>query len=138
MAVPQTRGLKGPLCSSSFILLRGIYLPLVLLVEGDLQYTTIHHSKLYLSVSGHLHHESHILHLMYWAHNAHADPAMHKLWDKHMLWCVCAGNGQKEEMGRSFISNAAQSGGGGCQHLWLLLQNLDLLAKIQRKYVNKI
>lgn len=137
MAAPQTRGLKGPLCSSSFILLRGIYLPLALLVEGDLQYTTIHYSKLYLSVSGHLHHESHILHLMYWAHNAHADPAMHRLWDKHML-CVYTGNGQKEEMGRSFISNAAHSGGGGCQHLWLLSQNLDLQAKTQRKYFNKI
>lgn len=133
MAAPQTRGLKGPLCSSSFILLRGIYLPLALLVEGDLQYTTIHHSKLYLSVSGHLHHESHILHLMYWAHNAHADPAMHRLWDKHMLWCVCTGNGQKEEMGRSFISNAAHSGGWGVSTFVVIVAKFRLTSQNSEK-----
>lgn len=133
MAAPQTRGLKGPLCSSSFILLRGIYLPLVLLVEGDLQYTTIHHSKLYLSVSGHLHHESHILHLMYWAHNAHADPAMHKLWDKHCYDVYVLAMGKKRKWADHLFQMQLSRGVGGCQHLWLLLQNLDLLAKTQRK-----
>lgn len=46
--------------------------------------------------------------------------------------------GKKRKWADHLFQMQLTRGGGGCQHLWLLSQNLDLQAKTQRKYFNKI